>query len=156
MATLTIAPPAKAHRRSDFEIIQPKTTFTGAPIEPLEKGLPKRTQSICPECLQLIDARLFEEGGAVYMEKTCAAHGEFRDKIYSDARLYLKMEDWEFGDNRGLENPAVRDAARCPDDCGLCSVTTHRGSTDFGTPRRSGARSPTSALITRLLTLPTT
>ena len=52
------------------------------------------------------------------------AHGEFRDKIYSDARLYLKMEQWEFGDNRGLENPAVPDATRCPDDCGLCSLHT--------------------------------
>jgi hypothetical protein len=67
---------------------------------------------------------LFEEDGAVYMEKTCLAHGEFRDKIYSDARLYLKMEEWEFGDNRGLENPAIRDAVRCPDDCGLCSLHT--------------------------------
>ena len=124
MATLTIAPPAKPRRRSEFEIIQPKTTFTGSPIEPLEKGLPKQTQSICPECLAVIDARLFEEYGAVYMEKTCPAHGEFRDKIYSDARLYLKMEEWEFGDNRGLENPAFPDATRCPDDCGLCSLHT--------------------------------
>jgi len=124
VATLTIAPPAKPRRSSDFEIIQPKTTFTGSPIESLEKGLPKTTQSICPECLQVIDARLFEEDGAVYMEKTCATHGEFRDKIYSDARLYLKMEQWEFGDNRGLENPAVADATRCPDDCGLCSMHT--------------------------------
>src|SRR5208283_1452254 len=91
---------------------------------PLEKGLPKTTQSICPECLQVIDARLFEENGAVYMEKTCAEHGEFRDKIYSDARLYRKMEQWEFGDNRGLENPAIKDATRCPDDCGMCSMHT--------------------------------
>jgi hypothetical protein len=72
----------------------------------------------------VIDARLFEEDGAVYMEKACLAHGEFRDKIYSDARLYLKMEQWEFGDNRGLENPAFPDATRCPDDCGLCSLHT--------------------------------
>jgi uncharacterized radical SAM superfamily Fe-S cluster-containing enzyme len=124
VATLTIAPPAKPRRKSDFEIIQPETTFTGSPIESLEKGLPKMTQSICPECLQVIDARLFEEDGAVYMEKTCVEHGEFRDKIYSDARLYHKMEEWEFGDNRGLENPAIKDAARCPDDCGLCSMHT--------------------------------
>ena len=124
MATATIAPPAKPRRRSDFEILQPETTFTGAAIEPLAKGLPKTTQSICPECLGVIEARLFEENGAVYMEKRCAAHGDFRDKIYSDARLYLKMEEWEFGDNRGLENPAVRNAVRCPDDCGLCSLHT--------------------------------
>jgi len=120
VATLTIAPPVNSRRRSDFEIIQPKTTFAGSAIEPLDKGLPKMTQSICPECLHVIDARLFEENGAVYMEKTCLAHGDFRDKIYSDAALYLKMEQWEFGDNRGLENPAIPDAARCPDDCGLC------------------------------------
>ena len=124
MATLTIAPPAKPRRKNDFEIIQPKTTFTGSPIEPLEKGLPKTTQSICPECLKVIDARLFEENDAVYMEKTCAEHGEFRDKIYSDARLYHKMEAWEFGDNRGLENPAIPDATRCPDDCGMCGMHT--------------------------------
>ena len=124
MATLTIDPPAKVHRAGDFKIIQPKTTFAGSSIQPLDKGLPKFTQSICPECLQVIEARLFEENGAVYMEKTCEAHGEFRDKIYSDARLYLKMEQWEFGDNRGLENPAFPDATRCPDDCGLCSLHT--------------------------------
>lgn len=124
MATLTITPSAPPRRRSDFEIIQPPATFTGSRIESLQKGLPKMTQSVCPECLQVIDARLFEEDGAVYMEKTCAAHGDFRDKIYSDARLYLKMEQWEFGDNRGLENPAVLNAARCPDDCGLCSMHT--------------------------------
>ena len=39
------------------------------------------------------------------MEKHCANHGDFRDIVYSDARLYLKMEEWTFGDNRGLENP---------------------------------------------------
>ena len=71
MATLTISPPKKSKARSAFAIIQPKTTFTGSPIEPLQKGLPKTTQSLCPECLQVIEADLFEEDGAVYMEKTC-------------------------------------------------------------------------------------
>jgi hypothetical protein len=124
VATLTINPPTKPRRRSDFEVIQPKTTYTGSPIEPLEKGLPKTTQSLCPECLQVIDARLFAERGVVYMEKSCAAHGYFRDKIYSDEKLYLKMEEFEFGDNRGLENPQIPNATRCPDDCGMCSLHT--------------------------------
>jgi hypothetical protein len=124
VATLTINPPTKPRRRSDFEVIQPKTTYTGSPIEPVEKGLPKTTQSLCPECLQVIDARLFAERGVVYMEKSCAAHGYFRDKIYSDEKLYLKMEEFEFGDNRGLENPQIPNATRCPDDCGMCSLHT--------------------------------
>ncbi len=124
MATLTLAPRRKSPPPPNFDVIQPDKTYTGAAIEPLAKGLPKTTQSICPECLKVIAARLFEENGAVYMEKACAEHGSFRDKIYSDVQLYLKMEQFEFGDNRGLENPQLPDAARCPDDCGLCSLHT--------------------------------
>jgi tetraether lipid synthase len=111
-----------------FQVLQPETTYTGSPIAALPKGLPKTTQSLCPECGQLIEARIFEHAGKVVMEKRCAEHGEFRDTIYSDAKLYLKMEEWTFGDNRGLENPPVTNATRCPEDCGLCNLhTSHTG-----------------------------
>jgi len=111
-----------------FQVLQPETTYTGSPIRPLAKGLPKTTQSLCPECNRLIEARILEDGGKVVMEKRCPSHGEFRDIVYSDAKLYLKMEEWTFGDNRGLENPAVTNASRCPDDCGLCNLhTSHTG-----------------------------
>ncbi len=54
----------------------------------------------------MIEARVFEENGRVMMEKTCPQHGDFRDCVSSDARLYLKMEKWTFGDNQGVSNPA--------------------------------------------------
>lgn len=38
--------------------------------------------------------------------------------------LYLKMEEWNFGDNLGLSNPHVEGAKACPDDCGLCGMHT--------------------------------
>ena len=114
--------------RPDFKVLQPETTYTGSPIAPLQKGLPKTTQSLCPECTQVIDAVICEDNGKVVMEKRCAEHGEFRDIVYSDAKLYLKMEEWSFGDNRGLKNPAIPNATRCPDQCGLCSMhTSHTG-----------------------------
>ena len=109
---------------AQFQILQPKTTYMGAPIEPLQKGLPRITQSLCPECTQLIEARIFEDAGKVVMEKHCQDHGDFRDIIYSDAKLYLKMEEWSFGDNRGFSNPAVTTATHCPDDCGACNMHT--------------------------------
>ncbi len=113
---------------ADFQVFQPQTTYTGTPIQPLKKGLPKTTQSLCPECTQLIEARIFEENGKVVMEKTCETHGDFRDIVFSDVKLYLKMEDWTFGDNRGLDNPAVTTATNCPEDCGLCNLhTSHTG-----------------------------
>ena len=111
-----------------FQIIQPETTYTGTPIAALKTGLPKTTKSLCPDCNKLIDARIFEEDGRVIMEKLCDEHGQFRDTVYSDAKLYLKMEQWQFGDGRGLENPARTDATVCPDDCGLCNLhTSHTG-----------------------------
>src|SRR5579872_5719356 len=113
---------------AQFQVLQPETTYLGTPIQRLSKGLPKTTRSLCPDCTQLIDARLFEDGGKVIMEKRCPQHGEFRDIVFSDVRLYLKMEEWTFGDNRGLENPEVTNATRCPDDCGLCNLhTSHTG-----------------------------
>jgi uncharacterized radical SAM superfamily Fe-S cluster-containing enzyme len=111
-----------------FQVIQPETTYTGSPIQALQTGLPKTTRSLCPDCTQLIDARIFEEDGRVIMEKSCPTHGEFRDTVYSDAKLYLKMEQWQFGDSRGIMNPAVTNATRCPDDCGMCNLhTSHTG-----------------------------
>ncbi len=113
---------------ADFQVLQPETTYTGTPIQPLKTGLPKTTQSLCPECSELIDATIFEEGGKVVMEKRCPEHGEFRDIVSSDVRLYLKMEEWSFGDNRGMTNPMVGDATECPTDCGLCNMhTSHTG-----------------------------
>lgn len=112
----------------EFEILQPDTTFTGSPIRTVPKGLPKITQSLCPECSTLIEALLHEDAGRVVMDKTCPEHGFFRDVIYSDAKLYLKMEEWSFGDGRGVMNPAVRQATKCPEECGLCSMhTSHTG-----------------------------
>ena len=118
MSTTTFSPTTA----SGFRVIQPDTTHGGSRIIPVHKGLPKITQSLCPDCTKIIEATIFEEGGKVWMEKTCPQHGYFRDLIYSDVKLYLKMENWSFGDNRGVKNPSIPNASRCPDQCGLCSM----------------------------------
>ena len=107
-----------------FQVLQPETTHSGSYIRPPKKGLPKVTHSLCPECTRVIEALVFEENGKVMMEKTCPHHGYFKDTIFSDVKLYLKMDEWSFGDNRGVMNPNIPDATRCPDQCGLCSRHT--------------------------------
>ena len=120
--------PFASAKRPDLKILQPEKTLTGGPIQPLQKGLPKTTTSLCPDCetVNKIEARIFEENGRVMMEKTCPEHGEFKDCISSDVKLYLKMEQWEFGDNIGFSNPANDKGAEasCPEDCGICSLHT--------------------------------
>jgi uncharacterized radical SAM superfamily Fe-S cluster-containing enzyme len=128
-----ITTPVNEEKDDRFEfnqhaVIQPETTYSGAQIKPHQPGLPRMTQSLCPDCNKLIDARVFEEDGKVMMEKTCSEHGYVKDVCYSDAKLYLKMERWNFGDNRGVSNPAVPNAKVCPEQCGLCSMhTSHTG-----------------------------
>jgi hypothetical protein len=111
-------------KRPTLRILQPEVTYTGAPIHPLKKGLPKKTESLCPECTKVIPANIFAESGNVIMEKRCVEHGHFRDIVFSDVELYLKMEEWNFGDNLGLSNPQVEGGVTCPDDCGLCGMHT--------------------------------
>jgi uncharacterized radical SAM superfamily Fe-S cluster-containing enzyme len=120
VSTTTFAPA----KNKKFTIIQPAQTLSGSPIKRVQRGLPKMTTSLCPECNAKLEAVLFEENGKVYMEKACPEHGDFRDVIYSDVRLYLKMEEWTFGDGVGVSNPAVPDATVCPDQCGMCSMHT--------------------------------
>jgi uncharacterized radical SAM superfamily Fe-S cluster-containing enzyme len=103
-------------------------TCTGTPIKPIEKGLPKMVESLCPECRSVIPARMFEEGGKVWMEKTCPRHGYVKDLYWSDVRLYLKAEKWFLREGKGLSNPRVTGASQCPKNCGLCNMhTSHTG-----------------------------
>ncbi len=70
---------------------------------------------------------MFEENGKVMMEKTCPQHGYFKDTVYRDVRLYLKMENWAFGDNRGVDatrRSRMRAAARTSAACARCTRAT--------------------------------
>jgi len=100
-------------------------TYSGVRTNNITKGLPKHVESICPDpdCGRVIMARLYEENGKVYMDKTCPEHGYVKDLYWSDVELYLKAEKWEFGDGAGLMNPVTHQEV-CPRDCGLCQEHT--------------------------------
>jgi len=89
-------------------------TLTGSTIPPLIKGLPKNTQSLCPECLAVIPATQYEQDGKVLMTKHCSAHGDFLDIVSSDVRIFLEIEKWHFRDGQCFANPQVLGASKCP------------------------------------------
>lgn len=61
----------------------------------------KSTTSLCPSCLERIPAVVFERTGRVFMDKTCAEHGQFTALLASDARHYY------------LADPAVEALGSC-------------------------------------------
>ncbi|KKN18279.1 hypothetical protein LCGC14_0957410 [marine sediment metagenome] len=92
----------------------------------------RKTQSICPECLQPIGAEVYEDDEQIYMRKTCEEHGDFKDLISSSAKYYkwthyaIKDKNgnikWQF-DKDGESNPPDfqgDDPRGCPYNCGLC------------------------------------
>jgi uncharacterized radical SAM superfamily Fe-S cluster-containing enzyme len=50
----------------------------------------KNTSSICPHCLEPVDAKVFERLGEVWMDKTCARHGPFSALLSSDITHYFE------------------------------------------------------------------
>ncbi|MBN2099307.1 MAG: radical SAM protein [Dehalococcoidia bacterium] len=78
----------------------------------------KRTTSVCPECMRLLDAELWEINDQVIMKKTCPEHGSFEDLYWSDYQEYVRAEKFR-DDGNGLSNPRPSRLG-CPYDCGPC------------------------------------
>ncbi len=85
----------------------------------------KATKSLCPECLEAIDAAIFEENGKIMLEKTCRIHGTFKDVYWSSAGLFRRFEHYKH-DGGGVSNPNTSNG-NCPHSCGLCE--SHRTTT---------------------------
>ncbi len=79
----------------------------------------KTTRSICPECLKALDATIYENGGKVFIKKTCPEHGAFEELYWSDYDQYMRADKFGYvGD--GMENPRTEKKHGCPYDCGIC------------------------------------
>ncbi len=86
-------------------------------------------RSVCPVCLDVIDARVIEVDKRIVQVKECPAHGRFEEPIYSNATDYKSAVSV----TRPGKSPARRLGQvqqGCPHDCGLCSA--HRQHTCVG------------------------
>ena len=81
----------------------------------LQRGLPKKTRSICPECGKILEADLYAKDGKVWMDKSCPEHGKFSDVYWSDVDLFLKAEKFAY-DGIGLHDPKDQTLADGADD----------------------------------------
>lgn len=89
----------------------------------------KFTSSICPDCYKVIEAKIYEENGKVYISKKCPIHGEFSDIYWADFELYKRAEKYA-NDGVQLENPRTQVKRGCPMDCGICP--NHKSTTTLG------------------------
>jgi uncharacterized radical SAM superfamily Fe-S cluster-containing enzyme len=86
------------------------------------------TQSLCPECLALVPAKIITKGQRVYFRKRCPSHGVREDFVCADVRQYDRMEFSLPG--KVPADYGVEPDKGCPFDCGLC--TEHEQHTCVG------------------------
>ncbi|MFZ7138358.1 MAG: tetraether lipid synthase Tes [archaeon] len=79
----------------------------------------KQTKSLCPECLKVLEATIYEDDNKVYIEKTCDEHGKFTELYWSNYDIYKKAETFR-SEGTGMENPRTETKNGCPYDCGIC------------------------------------
>jgi hypothetical protein len=78
------------------------------------------TSSLCPECLSIIPAKIYEEDGRVYISKRCREHGSYRELYWGDAEMYKKAKKFAH-DGPGFEAPLIsNEEEECPFKCGPC------------------------------------
>lgn len=84
------------------------------------KNFLSATTSTCPVCRKLVQAKIYEESGRVFMDKTCLKHGHSKAMISSDSAYYKKALSFIKPANIPLKsgNPFKK---ACPDNCGYCT-----------------------------------
>ena len=104
------------------------TTEPSIRVEPVTAI--SHTQSLCPECLAILEAEVYEQAGKIWIRKTCAKHGEFNELYWGSSDLYQRAKRYA-RDGKGVDNPFVsKQAPVCPVDCGLCNL--HMSHTALG------------------------
>lgn len=78
------------------------------------------TKSLCPTCLELVDAKIVFQDEKVWMLKHCKTHGNSRSMIADDVEYYKQIRNY----NKQSEVPLKFNTKvhyGCPYDCGLCT-----------------------------------
>ncbi|MCC9604096.1 radical SAM protein [Stieleria sp. JC731] len=76
------------------------------------------TDSLCPECMDVVSAKIIVRGKRVYFRKRCPQHGVREDFVCSD------IDWWDRGEGHTASvlpiSRSTESNKGCPHDCGLC------------------------------------
>ncbi len=85
-----------------------------------------RTESVCPECLEVLPASKVCREDGIYLVKTCPRHGTYEALIWEGS--VESYEAWGADLQPADEIADARKAEKgCPYDCGLCEAHERRG-----------------------------
>ncbi|MGZ7067037.1 MAG: tetraether lipid synthase Tes [Methanobacterium sp.] len=89
----------------------------------------KKTKSLCPECLSVIDAEVYEDNEKIMIRKECKEHGFFDSTYWGSHEIYKRALESDFK-GEGIDNPQTPSENECPLSCGICEE--HESQTILG------------------------
>lgn len=99
------------------------------------------TQSLCPVCMKVVEARKVVRNGAVYLIKTCPDHGAGASYYWPDADHFRWMQAFRLPFKKPQSQIAT--SKSCPYDCGLCaSHLRHATLVEIEVTQRCNLRCP--------------
>lgn len=82
----------------------------------------KKTRSLCPVCLNEIDAKIIDKYNKIFMKKKCKIHGFFEKKIEINPFFYKKTMNIKKIDNQMIKTIMVPITHKCNLNCNFCYV----------------------------------
>ena len=79
-----------------------------------------KTESVCPICMTVIEARVIVQDGSVFQYKTCPVHGPMIVYLWPDEAHYNWMRNFRLPAKAPVIQTDILKG--CPFDCGLCSA----------------------------------
>ena len=83
----------------------------------------RETSSVCPVCMDELDAFIIKRDGAAYLEKTCPSHGEFSILVSESSQDYQELKDSYFGlvpEGLPQKEYYLHAVQRCNLSCPMC------------------------------------
>ncbi|MBU0467572.1 MAG: radical SAM protein [Candidatus Omnitrophica bacterium] len=83
----------------------------------------RTTKSVCPKCLEQIDACLIEKDSCIFLQKSCKDHGNFDILLSRTPKLYKELDQFYFAiSNNKATVPEYElwPTYRCNIDCTIC------------------------------------
>ena len=86
----------------------------------------RKTRSVCPVCLRVLEASLISQPDGVHLYKECPEHGAFDVNVWEGSVDAWRA--WDAGNDRPDALKDVKPVSDgCPNDCGLCSAHKRSG-----------------------------
>ncbi len=99
-----------------------ETTAPEGPVSTL-----RETRGTCPECVEIVPARVIQQGGAVYLQKRCPEHGDNQVLLSESPDYFRELMDFYFDvmpDSLPQKDFIIRLTHRCNMVCPICLASS--------------------------------